>query len=444
MPGELRGRSLKPLLERHRPAAGAVGLLGGALRALSLRLERADGADRRPLPLHQGADATSCTIYSAIRTSSENIAAERTPGAPGAARRAGQTDRRRDDLHAPAEVPADARERLQALGYVGAQTDVADGCRRHAAGSQGQTTDSRDAIAPRSSSRAIGSGCRRSRCCSRSSATIRRWPTSGASWRRLAMPHRSPRSGARRLQALHRAEAVRSDAPISAPPRRCFKQRKLEEAREHASSAADVAAPNRTTRSRAAAHELLAKIALAQPRRRRRARGSGAGARGRSDAAAAGVYIDARLLYDQGKYADALPLFEQAIDGTARSRGSAQIAGASLLRRRHARTARALSPRRKREFAAELEALSAEHPRPRWPRDAVSRRATTPDAAAKAIADMLRITPTPECYALAARLYTMFGNRQQADAVRAEARRAFADSRSGARTRRNDASQRRR
>jgi hypothetical protein len=35
--------------------------------------------------------------------------------------------------------------------------------------------------------------------------------------------------------------------------------------------------------------------------------------------------------------------------------------------------------------------------------------------------------PTPESYALAARLWTMFGDRQQADAVRAEARRAFAD-----------------
>ena len=37
---------------------------------------------------------------------------------------------------------------------------------------------------------------------------------------------------------------------------------------------------------------------------------------------------------------------------------------------------------------------------------------------------MLRITPTPDSYALAARLYTMFGNRKQAEAVRAEARRA--------------------
>jgi hypothetical protein len=57
-----------------------------------------------------------------------------------------------------------------------------------------------------------------------------------------------------------------------------------------------------------------------------------------------------------------------------------------------------------------------------------------PDESARAIADMLRVTPTPESYALAARLWTMFGNRQQADAVRAEARHAFAEpSRGGAR-----------
>ena len=37
------------------------------------------------------------------------------------------------------------------------------------------------------------------------------------------------------------------------------------------------------------------------------------------------------------------------------------------------------------------------------------------------LADMLRITPVPEAYTLAARVWTMLGNRQQADAVRAEA-----------------------
>src|SRR5262249_33575194 len=45
-----------------------------------------------------------------------------------------------------------------------------------------------------------------------------------------------------------------------------------------------------------------------------------------------------------------------------------------------------------------------------------------PDAAARVVAAMTRITPTPESYALAAKLYTMFGDRRAADAIRAEAR----------------------
>ena len=49
------------------------------------------------------------------------------------------------------------------------------------------------------------------------------------------------------------------------------------------------------------------------------------------------------------------------------------------------------------------------------------------EEAAKVLSDMLRVTPTPDAYALAARLHTMFGNRRQADEIRADARRTFAD-----------------
>jgi len=60
------------------------------------------------------------------------------------------------------------------------------------------------------------------------------------------------------------------------------------------------------------------------------------------------------------------------------------------------------------------------------------------DAADRVLGDMTRISPTPESYALAARLWTMFGNRQRADAVRADARRAFVEaSRAGARAARH-------
>ena len=52
-----------------------------------------------------------------------------------------------------------------------------------------------------------------------------------------------------------------------------------------------------------------------------------------------------------------------------------------------------------------------------------------PEDATRVLDDLLRITPTPDSYALAARLHTMFGNRKEAAAVKTEARRALAASR---------------
>ncbi len=67
--GQPAGPIAQAAARRHRPSARAGGLLRGALCPVSLRLERADGAHRRPLPLHQGAAARSCTISHTIPTS---------------------------------------------------------------------------------------------------------------------------------------------------------------------------------------------------------------------------------------------------------------------------------------------------------------------------------------------------------------------------------------
>ena len=47
------------------------------------------------------------------------------------------------------------------------------------------------------------------------------------------------------------------------------------------------------------------------------------------------------------------------------------------------------------------------------------------DAAEATIPDMLQAVPTPDSYALAARLWTSFGRPRQAQAVRVEAGRTF-------------------
>ena len=201
-----------------------------------------------------------------------------------------------------------------------------------------------------------------------------------------------------------------------------LKLRRLDEAREHAKLAAEVAAPA-DKRSGASAHEMLAKIALAK-RDTEAARAEAALAREADPTLPLPLYIEGRLLYDQGKYDDALTLFNQAIAELKKS-GALQItelhfyAADTLGRLERYAEAEA-------EFAAELKYFP-HNTRARGGLAMLYQASGNPDAAAKTVADMLRVTPTPESYALAARLYAMFGDHRRAEEVRAEGRRAFAD-----------------
>src|SRR5207248_8491305 len=91
------------------------------------------------------------------------------------------------------------------------------------------------------------------------------------------------------------------------------------EARDHAELAAKVAAAG-DRRSRATAHELLAKIALVR-RDVDGAREEADLARREDPTLPMPAYIEGRLLYDQGRYADALPLFQSAVGELAKSAG---------------------------------------------------------------------------------------------------------------------------
>ena len=144
--------------------------------------------------------------------------------------------------------------------------------------------------------------------------------------------------------------------------------RRLDDAREHAQLAIDVA-PEGDARSRASAHELLAKIALA--------RHDVDGARAEAELARQAdptlpipTFIEARVLYDQGQYAEALPLFQQAIADLKKS-GTLQITELHFYTGGHARAARTLSRSRK-GVPRRAALLPAEHARARGPRDGVS------------------------------------------------------------------------
>ena len=167
-----RRQPARPLAEaaarRHRPAAPHADLLRGALRALSLRLERADGADRRALSLHQRAARRALRPRAAIRTSgptsppigrsrarrcaARSTASPRGSDDPGAGRRTGRRARaaagarlcrradRRDD-HARRARCADPKDKRDILERYRAAVDLA-GRARVAAGDRAAAADS--------------------------------------------------------------------------------------------------------------------------------------------------------------------------------------------------------------------------------------------------------------------------------------------------------------
>jgi len=201
-----------------------------------------------------------------------------------------------------------------------------------------------------------------------------------------------------------------------------FKLRRMDEARDAAELATRVGSES-DVQSRAAAHALLATIALA--------RRDADGARDEAQLAQAAEptlpmpdYIEARLLYDQGRYSDALPLFEQAIamikESHAAPMSELQYYAADTL------------ARLERYSEAEAQYLEEIHNFPQNTR-ARANLATLYqtmgriEEAAQVVTDMTRLSPTPDTYAAAARLWKSLGDYRQAEAVRAEARRAFTE-----------------
>ena len=212
-------------------------------------------------------------------------------------------------------------------------------------------------------------------------------------------------------------------AAYLAAARSLVKLRRLDEAREQAMLAAKVA-PERDVRSRGSAHELLARIALAK-RDPELARDEAALARKAEPGFPLPEYVEARLLYDQGRYDEALPLLEQAA-------AELKKPGAAPIAELHFYTADVLT-RVDRSGEAEAEYLEELRSFPQSVRARsglamLYHASGRSDEAVTTVTDMIRAVPTPDTYALAARLLTSFGDRKQAETVRAEGRRVFADS----------------
>ena len=413
--GNLRGRSLKPVLE----GTGTLPPPTIYSEALYARYhfgwsELTALTDER----YRYIKAPREELYDLERDPHErtNIAEER-PQPRQALRSALDRVAAAATIQAPSAVSADARERLQALGYVGAQTDVS----ARPGEALPDPKDKREILERYRAAVDFASQRKWPQAIGLLQQILRDDPEMADVWSQLAVFATRLDRHDLAVDAYKHYIALKPQEPTAyiGAAAGLLKLRKLDEAREHANLAADVAAEN-DHRSRASAHEMLAKIALAR-HDIEAAREEATLAREADPTLPLPMYIEARLLYDQGKYADALPLFKQAIAELKKS-GSLQItelhfyAGDTLGRLERYAEAEA-------EFIEELKYFP-QNTRARGGLAMLYQASEQPDAAARVLTEMLRVSPTPESYALAARLHTMFGNRKQAEVVRAEARRA--------------------
>jgi tetratricopeptide (TPR) repeat protein len=325
-------------------------------------------------------------------------------------------------IQPPADsLSADERERLQALGYFGGRTLTAS------ATAPADPKDPKDHVQTLERYRAAieVAGARRWRdAIGRLQQVLTDDPELPEAWSQLA-------GFALRLDRFDlAADAFKHYAALKpASPdgylgaaSALLKQRKLDEARTMATRAADVAA-EADRKSRATAYDILARIAVAR-RDAEAARAEAARANDEDPRVPVSAFIDARLLYDQGHYADALPLFEQALEQQKKAAGI-------VLPDLHYYAADTYSrldrySEAEAEFLAELHDFPY-HLRARAGLAALYHTMSRDDEAASAIAEMTDVLPTPESYAAAARLWSLVGNPLQAEAIRAEMRERFAE-----------------
>jgi arylsulfatase A-like enzyme/Tfp pilus assembly protein PilF len=412
----LRGRSLKPVLEGtgklpattiYSEALYARYHFGWSeLTAITDDRYRYIGAPREELYdlEHDRRERTNIAdqrpqAREALRTALDRVAAGAT-------------------IHAPSQVSAEARERLQALGYVGTPSAPPAG-----PGSMlPDPKDKREVLERYRAAIDFASQRQWTPAIALLQRILHDEPEMADVWGQLAVFAMRLDHFDLALDAYKHAIALKPKEPTGylGATAALLRMRKLDEAREQAQLAADVAAES-DHRSRASAHQLLARIAILK-HDADVAREEAALAHAEEPTLPLPAYVDARLLYDQGRYADALPGFMEAIAALKRP-GTVQIndlhfyAADTLARLERYGDA-------EKEFIAEL-TYFPQNTRARAGLAMLYQSSGKPDAAARVLDDLLRVTPTADAYALAARLHTTFGNRKRADAVKAEARRAF-------------------
>jgi tetratricopeptide (TPR) repeat protein len=170
----------------------------------------------------------------------------------------------------------------------------------------------------------------------------------------------------------------------------------------------------------AAAHEMAARVALSEKDPESATRHAAA-AQTADATLPVPQFVRGRLLYDEGKYEEAAAQFKEA-EATLREHGGAMADLHLYFGESLARLDR--YPDAESQFREELHA---------YPRNvqaytslAMLYRASNRDADVEDVLnELVAATPTPEGYAVAAKLWTILGERSRAEALRSDARARF-------------------
>ena len=227
-------------------------------------------------------------------------------------------------------------------------------------------------------------------------------------------------AAAQRLVAL----APDDPAPLVRSARVSLAARRLDEAAASATQAIDLGSQD--ARANAGAHTVLAQIALARYDTDA-ARSEALQVREAVPASVFPLFVDARILIDNDDdVSGALPILEKANAQAAQSQGAPledlkYLTGAVLVRSDRAAEAETFFVDELRDFPHNLNARAA--------LASLYELMDRKDEAAHVAEDLVRVMPSPDAYAMAAKVWTSLGDRKQAAAVRADARKLFASRR---------------
>ncbi|HKC56370.1 MAG TPA: sulfatase-like hydrolase/transferase [Vicinamibacterales bacterium] len=223
-------------------------------------------------------------------------------------------------------------------------------------------------------------------------------------------------------RVLTAAAAVRPDDPEIpvALASALLRARRADDAAMQAEQAVALADAGGSAPMKAAAHEIAARVALVREDTTA-AKLHAAAAQKADPHMPLPQFVAGRLAYDDGRYEEALAAFKEA----ATTVGQANTTLAELhlnLGNTYARLDRYA------EAEAEFQEELREYPHNigTYASLAMLYRASNRDQAVEhVIGDLVEAAPTPEGYSMAARLWTIVGERARAEALRSDARRRF-------------------